>query len=102
MLNSFLIILTLGFLIGLLEKIYPNQKLQCKQNWLYRALFLIFLRLVLVMVGQYTWEVLIGGKYSCLNLKVSSFNGGLIAYLINSWIFYWWHRLRNESTFFWR
>jgi sterol desaturase/sphingolipid hydroxylase (fatty acid hydroxylase superfamily) len=99
--NTFLIILVGMFVMGIIELIFPNYKLPVKKGWLLRAVMFNIIQLAIVMLGYYTWECMLINKYSVFKLNLSPFTGGLVAYLINTWIFYWWHRLRHESKLMW-
>jgi len=104
MLSAFLIILVGMVLMGILERIYPNAKLPKRKGWMVRAATFNALQLVVVMLGHYTWEHLIIGSESLYHLgrQFSPIVCGLIAYLINTWVFYWWHRIRHESLWVWK
>ncbi len=110
-LGFFLIISGLGFLMAL-ERIFPDQELKQVPNWWVRVLSINFIQLLLVVLGMYTWETWLQvpsvfrlGDH--LNTMVGSYHwlaaplGGLFAYLVNTWIFYWWHRARHEVYIFW-
>lgn len=100
----FLIILTSMIACYCLEKWFiPGRKLYHVENWITRAVILNLSQLAIVMIGYYTWEkILIGNSVFAIGSKnYSTLTQGIIGYLINTWIFYWWHRLRHETEFFW-
>lgn len=89
------------FILICLEKLFPNKKLPKIDGWWMRAIIFNLMQLVIVMVGQYTWEKYISQNSGLFHLNLSPFYGGLLAYFINTWIFYWWHRARHEIYFLW-
>ena len=102
MLIGFSIIISgLGCLMTL-ERIFPDQKLKPVKNWWVRVLTINVFQLLLVVLASKTWEAWL--QVDCL-LQLGKWTnpmmGGFIAYLINTWIFYWWHRFRHESRFLW-
>lgn len=98
--NPFLVIsIGLGLTIAL-ERLFPRTKLPYKQGWVTRAISFNLIQLVVVIVASYTWEIWLQGA-SLFKLPWTPFYNGLFAYLINTWIFYWWHYVRHENTFLW-
>jgi len=103
---GFLIIIGGLGVIMILERIYPDQRLKHVPGWWNRVLLINICQLLIVILGMYTWERAFHGN-SIFNLGsylISIFSentwiaaaiGVLIAYLINTWIFYWWHLARH-------
>jgi sterol desaturase/sphingolipid hydroxylase (fatty acid hydroxylase superfamily) len=90
----------------IIEKLFPRYNLPYKKGWLGRAVFFNFVQLFVVLLGSYTWELWIynnsgGSFFKLLDRGYSPFTNGLIAYLVNTWIFYWWHRARHEIPWMW-
>lgn len=86
----------------ILERIYPDQKLKEVDGWWNWVIFINMYQLIIVLLAIYTWESWFQIP-SLLNLGeyLTPFQGGLLAYIINTWIFYWWHRGRHEIYFLW-
>jgi sterol desaturase/sphingolipid hydroxylase (fatty acid hydroxylase superfamily) len=98
-----------------LERLFPRKKLPEKDGWFLRALMFNFFQLGIVVVGSLTWEHYIFTKYdhctedqycrrSYFQMTEKGFNpvlGGFIAYVVNSWVFYWWHLIRHENYTMW-
>lgn len=98
--NPFAVIAT-GLLIAItLEKLFPARKLTKKQGWLTRAIIFNVIQLLIVIIGSHTWEVWLEGP-SLFKLPWTPFYNGLFAYVIQTWIFYWWHYARHENNFLW-
>lgn len=102
MLLGFSIIIGGLGLIMLFERIFPDQKLKKVSGWWTRVIIINLCQLLIVVTGIYTWEWLLGGT-GLFNLQqyMNPAIGGFVAYLINTWIFYWWHRARHEIYILW-
>jgi len=100
----FLAIFAVFVVLYLLEQFFPHKKLPYKKGWIIRVIFFNFLQLVITSAGYYLWEPWFIGMHSTFNLKerLTPIQGGVFAYLINTWIFYWWHRIRHENRIIWR
>ena len=57
----------------------------------------------IVVLAGYSWERWLS-SWSVFHLSnlVGRMAGGLIAYFIATFVFYWWHRWRHEVGFLWR
>lgn len=98
--NPFILISVVFFIVLGLEKLFPNRTLPYKKGWITRAILFNILQLVIVLVSDYIWSSIFNNS-SLFKLKWSPFYNGLFAYVINTWIFYWWHFLRHENNFLW-
>lgn len=96
------LIIGIGITLMVLERIIPDQKLPHVKGWWTRVIIINILQLGVVILGAYTWDKWLQ-KVSLFNLSehVSPVLGGLIAYFILTFIFYWWHRWRHEVNFLW-
>lgn len=101
------ITMVLGVLM-ILERIFPDQKLKKVDGWWRWVLIINLFQLFAVVLASFTWEIWLQDtnyfKSSVgfhLRDHVSPFTGGLIAYIITQWLFYWWHRARHEVYFLW-
>jgi sterol desaturase/sphingolipid hydroxylase (fatty acid hydroxylase superfamily) len=87
----------------LIERLIPGWKLPNVKTWPKRVLLLNLIQLFVVILAGVGWERWLS-KVSVFNLS-SHFGpvvGGLLAYFIATFVFYWWHRWRHESDFLWR
>ena len=87
----------------ILERLYSGWRLPKVPTWFFRVLLVNFVQLIIVLVAGYSWELWFSST-SLLHLSASlnPWVAGFIAYFIATFVFYWWHRLRHESDFFWR
>jgi sterol desaturase/sphingolipid hydroxylase (fatty acid hydroxylase superfamily) len=87
----------------LLERAVPGWPLPRVRTWPLRVLLVNAVQIGVVLLAGLTWERWLS-SWSVFQLSqhVSPAAGGLIAYFIATFVFYWWHRLRHEHTLLWR
>jgi sterol desaturase/sphingolipid hydroxylase (fatty acid hydroxylase superfamily) len=86
-----------------LERIIPGWRLPHVRTWPVRVVLINGVQLFVVVLAGFTWERwLSSASVFQLSTHVSPIVGGLIAYFIATFIFYWWHRMRHEHNFLWR
>ena len=93
--------LCVGSAFLLVEKIFPDLELPPVRHWYARALVLNTIQWALSQLGSATWEK--GAmRWVMFDLgRLTPFVGGVFAYLLVTFVFYWWHRWRHESEFLW-
>lgn len=86
----------------LLERAIPGWKLPQVKGWPLRVLAVNAVQMLVVVVAGYTWERW-AQQASLLHLSESMnpLQGGMFAYFIATFIFYWWHRWRHEVHWLW-
>lgn len=86
----------------ILERIIPGWKLPNVKTWPIRVLLINAVQLGVVVLAGYTWEIWLS-SLSVFNLSdyVQPWVGGVVAYFIATFVFYWWHRWRHEVDFLW-
>jgi len=98
----FILISIAGGMI-LIERLWPGQELPTVRGWWLRIAMVNAVQLGLVILAGFTWDRWCA---SSSLLKMSAWLGdipaALITYFISTFVYYWWHRLRHESGFFWR
>ncbi len=96
------VIIGIGIFLMILERIVPDQKLPHVKGWWTRVIFINILQLGVVILGSYTWDIWLK-KVSLFSVSahVSPVVGGLLAYFIITFVFYWWHRWRHNINFLW-
>jgi len=97
-----IVILICFALCFIIEKSAPGWKLPAVPTWTIRVLAINFVQLLVVTLAGFSWEKWLS-PYSAFHLShyVPAWAGGTIAYVIATFIFYWWHRWRHESDFLW-
>lgn len=100
MLTAILIVFAACFL---LERLIPGWRLPRVRTWPARVLLINAVQLGVVVAAGFTWERwLSAGSLLHLSRHAGPAAGGLIAYVVATFVFYWWHRARHESDLLWR
>jgi len=101
------IIIVLGFFMTL-ERAFPAVELNEVRGWWKWVLCINIFQLFAVILASFTWEKWLQKTSYFTSTTgfhmrdhVSPFVGGLIAYVINQWIFYWWHYFRHQIYILW-
>jgi sterol desaturase/sphingolipid hydroxylase (fatty acid hydroxylase superfamily) len=86
-----------------LERLIPGWELPHIASWPRRVLLINAVQLGVVLLAGISWERWLSHT-SLLHLSnhMSPLTGGLLAYFIATFVFYWWHRWRHESAWLWR
>lgn len=87
----------------LLERLIPGWSLPRVKTWPLRVLLINVVQLGVVLLAGISWERWLA-RQSLLHLSnyLGDIGGGLLAYVIATFVFYWWHRMRHESDLLWR
>jgi hypothetical protein len=86
-----------------LERLVPGWRLPHVRTWPLRVLAINAVQLGGVVLAGFTWERwLSAGSLFHLSRHLGPAAGGLVAYFIATFVFYWWHRARHESDLLWR
>ena len=85
-----------------LERLRPGWPLPVVRGWWWRVVAVNGAQLAIVVVSGFTWERW-AAHASLLHLSehLGPAAGGLIAYLVATFVFYWWHRARHEVDWLW-
>ncbi|MGH8528349.1 MAG: sterol desaturase family protein [Nevskiales bacterium] len=85
------------------ERIRPGWKLPRVGTWPTRVLLINAVQLGVVALAGVTWERWLGSRSLFhVGAFVGPIAGGLFAYFIATFVFYWWHRWRHENDLLWR
>lgn len=100
--NALIISISLGILLLFVERMIPATELPKVPNWLFRAISFNLTQITIVLIAGFTWNLWLQG-YSIFSIDaIGVLLGAFITYLVSTFIFYWWHRIRHESKFWWR
>lgn len=87
----------------LLERAVPGWPLPPVRTWPARVLLLNAIQLGVVTLAGVTWEHWLSSQSLFdLSAHVSPAVGGIYAYFVATFLFYWWHRWRHEVPILWR
>jgi sterol desaturase/sphingolipid hydroxylase (fatty acid hydroxylase superfamily) len=85
-----------------LERLLPGWHLPAVKSWPARVIAVNAIQLGVVVLAGFTWERWLS-NWSVFSLSAwPAAAGGTFAYVIATFIFYWWHRWRHESPLLWR
>lgn len=87
----------------LLERAVPGWPLPAVRSWPLRVLAINAVQLGVVLLAGISWERWLA-PHSLLHLGQhwSAWACGAVAYVVATFVFYWWHRLRHENDVLWR
>lgn len=100
-----MLLLLIGVAAGLfvVERIWPARELPKVHNWWARVAFVNVIQLGLVVLAGYSWDRWLQAvSIFQLRTHLGDVAQGFIAYFLSTFIYYWWHRWRHESAWFWR
>ena len=100
--NSLLIACCVGVLMMVLERGMPATILPKVPGWLWRAIMLNLCQIAVVIVAGFTWNAWLQGNSLLQAHDWPVWIGAFSTYLFSTFVFYWWHRIRHESPFWWR
>ncbi len=95
-------IIFLGVLLIILERIFPDQKLPKVKGWWIRVVIVNLFQLGIIFLGKMTWDIWFLDWQVLQFDPLPSFLGGFLGYIVITFVFYWWHRIRHESNLLWR
>jgi len=86
-----------------LERCTPGWKLPRVSTWPLRVILINIVQLGVVLLAGVTWERWLSAR-SLFDLAhhMTPLAGGVLAYFISTFVFYWWHRWRHEVEVLWR
>jgi sterol desaturase/sphingolipid hydroxylase (fatty acid hydroxylase superfamily) len=96
------IILTIGVGFLVVERIWPANALPRVRAWYPRVILINTLQGGIVIIAGLTWDKWLN-RASLLNLEdhLGVVPQALVAYVVSSFVYYWWHRWRHTSKFWW-
>jgi len=87
----------------LVERIFPANQLPKVRAWWARIILVNAIQLAIVVLAGISWDKWMQGwSVFSLSSRMSPLLAGGIAYIVSTFIYYWWHRFRHESRFFWK
>jgi sterol desaturase/sphingolipid hydroxylase (fatty acid hydroxylase superfamily) len=94
--------MAVGAFLIILERIIPDQKLPHVSGWWTRVIIINILQLGVLFLGKITWDKWFSGSSLIdLSAMMGDVQGGLVAYGVTTFVFYWWHRWRHTVNFLW-
>src|SRR5689334_17898526 len=84
------------------ERILPGRELPVVPHWYLRAALLNSCQLGILVLADYSWNAWFQG-WSLLSIadRMSPILQGFASWFIGTFVFYWWHRIRHASRWYW-
>jgi sterol desaturase/sphingolipid hydroxylase (fatty acid hydroxylase superfamily) len=99
MLSAIVCVFVLCFIA---ERLLPGWPLPTVRGWWRRVLVVNGAQIGIVMLAGLSWERwLTGASLLHISPALPAWLGGLAAYFIATFVFYWWHRARHEVRWLW-
>lgn len=97
------ILIAVAGLMMIIERCWPGQALPVVKGWWLRIALVNLAQAGIVVLAGMTWDRWLSSA-SLLRLSVwwGDIPAALAAYFVSTFVYYWWHRVRHESGFFWR
>lgn len=97
------IILGVALCLFTVERLFPANQLPRVRAWWARIALVNAVQLGIVILAGLSWDKWMRGwSLFSLSEHVGPLLAGGGAYLVSTFVYYWWHRYRHESRFFWR
>lgn len=100
---AILLISGVGAGMFIVERLFPANQLPRVQAWWGRIVLVNSIQLGIVVLAGMSWDRWMRGwSLFSLSSQMDPVAAGAVAYFVSTLIYYWWHRWRHESRFFWR
>ncbi len=97
------LVLAMGAALVALEHWFPAHPIRPDVRWYVRALAINAVQVLVYLGVEHAWSR--WGARASLDLvggRLPAFAGALLAYVIFTFVVYWWHRARHASPLIWR
>ncbi len=96
------LILSIAVVFIALERLWPANKLPTVRAWYPRVLLINAAQGAIVLIAGMTWDVWLR-QTSIVRLQdhMGVVSQSLVGYLASTFVYYWWHRWRHTSQFWW-
>ena len=98
----FLIVLTVAVVMIAIELFVPGRSWPKVANWWVRAVLLNAVQVGSVFLAGVAWNRWMAGRSLWDAQSLGTSGGAVVGYLVITFIYYWWHRIRHRSDFLWR
>ena len=98
---ALLLLIAAGMIV--VERLWPARALPRVDGWWARIALVNVVQLGIVLLAGVSWDRWLGGA-SLFRLRdnLGEWGQALVAYFISTFVYYWWHRWRHTSRFWWR
>ncbi len=97
------LLIAIAAALFVVERLWPANALPKVPSWWARVIFVNAIQLGIIVLAGLTWDRWLQAL-SLFHLRDQLGDPwqGVLAYFISTFVYYWWHRWRHESRFFWR
>lgn len=96
------VVLALAILMMLVERLRPGRAWPTVKTWWLRAIALNIVQIGIVFLAGYTWDGWMVRHRPWSADRLGLVGGAVTGYVVITFIYYWWHRVRHASDFLWR
>lgn len=97
-----LVVLGLAVLMMVVERLRPGRAFPTVRTWWLRAIALNLVQVGTVFVAGATWDGFMIRTRPWSADALGLWGGALAGYVVITFIYYWWHRVRHTNDFLWR
>jgi sterol desaturase/sphingolipid hydroxylase (fatty acid hydroxylase superfamily) len=97
---AMVLLIAVGFVV--VERLWPANELPRVRAWYARVMLINAVQGGIIALAGFTWDQWLRGA-SLLRLRdrMDVVPQAIIAYIVSSFVYYWWHRWRHTSRFWW-
>jgi sterol desaturase/sphingolipid hydroxylase (fatty acid hydroxylase superfamily) len=98
----YVVVIVTALVMILVEHFRPGRQWPKVEGWWARAAALNGGQAVLLYVTGLVWDGFIASHRLWDAAGLGVIGGGLVGYVVHSFVYYWWHRARHEVPVLWR
>jgi sterol desaturase/sphingolipid hydroxylase (fatty acid hydroxylase superfamily) len=98
----FWIVLAAAVLMIVIERRSAGRSWPLVRGWWFRAILLNSFQVGAVWLAGVAWNGWMSRHRLWSADKIGAWAGALLGYVVITFLYYWWHRWRHESSFLWR
>jgi sterol desaturase/sphingolipid hydroxylase (fatty acid hydroxylase superfamily) len=100
MLIATIVLIGIGFIV--IERLWPANALPRVRVWYLRVIAINVIQGGIVVLAGLTWDTWLN-RASLVGLEdhIGVLAQATVAYIVSSFVYYWWHRWRHASQFWW-
>jgi len=100
--TTLMIVGTAAVVMVAIEHWFPRRSWPERPLWWLRSSLAIGVQGGVAFIGAVTWDVALPGIALWHADHLGVVGGGLVGYIVITFVYYWWHRARHSSDFLWR
>lgn len=96
------VVLVVGLLMMAIEAAAPGRPWPRVSGWWGRALALNVVQVAVAVLAGRAWDAWMADRRPWSADTLGPVGGAVVGYVAITFVYYWWHRWRHESSFLWR